>query len=107
MHDHHEDDDLPAVPGVDDDDECGPPTESDRVDAALDALIETLVESGYDEEVAEEAVFDAMSTLTSNGMIVDTPDLDEPDEAKSNWIVEYMPRIRQKLRDMGLEFTEA
>lgn len=102
-HDH--DEDMPSVPGIDDDD-CGPATESDAVDEALDGLIELLVDNGYDDEIAEEAVFDAMEGLTTAGMLKDTPELDEPDEVKRDWIVDSMPRLRLKLRDMGLEFTE-
>lgn len=90
----------------DTDEGCGPPTERDAVDDALEGLISALTDAGYDDKDAEDAVFSAMELLHGADQCTDTPDIDEPEEVKTAWIFNNVPRIRQKLREMGLEFAE-
>lgn len=101
------DDGMAADYGLEPDDAlCGPPTEWDMVDDALGDLINLLTDNDYDDETAEEAVFDALSQLTDEGAVPDTPDLDEPETVKAGWIANNMPKIKLKLQSMGLEFSE-
>lgn len=90
----------------DHDEECGPPTERDVIDDALEGVILLLVNAGYDDEDSEDAVFAAMEQLHNADLCTDTPDIDEPEQAKTAWIFNHIPRIKQKLREMGLDFTE-
>lgn len=95
--------------GMEDDDvadHCGPPVMHDCVDDCLESIIELLVKNGYDDSVADEAVSQAMATLMESNEILDTPDLDQPETSKHQWIANASPQIRNKLRAMGLEFEE-
>ena len=90
----------------DDDDECGPPVNRDIVDDCLESLIEMLVKSGYDDEIADKALYTALESLMESRTIGDTPDLDQPDTVKHQWIANATPLVRRKLREMGLDLEE-
>lgn len=84
--------------------DCDPDDQSDIVDKAIDGVISTLVNAGYEDDSAVEATFDAMEALLELGQIEDTPDLDVAEEQKNLWIKNSIPKIKEKLHDMGLEF---
>lgn len=88
------------------DDDCGPPVHSDVVDEALEQIIESLVTAGYDDADAEDAVWSALEQLHAADQISDTPDIDESEEAKTAWIFNTVPRLKQKLVEMGLDFSQ-
>lgn len=89
------------------DDHCSAPVLRDCVDDCLEGLIEELVKSGYDDEVAMEAVYQSMATLMESNTIADTPDIDQPEPAKYAWIANASAQIRAELARMGLEFDPA
>lgn len=89
-----------------DEDECGPPTETDMVDSALRTIMLTLEHDGYSEDDAEEAVYDAIGQLVEAGEIEDTPDQDLSDDDKRKWISKSIPLVVSKLKEMGLEFED-
>lgn len=78
----------------------------DVVDDALGKLMDMLVASDYTEESAEEAVFDAIATLINDGSISDTPDAMADDAEKAEWILNSVPKIKSRLKELGLEFDE-
>lgn len=98
-------DDDAALNGHEDDGECGPPEETDMVDEAIEGVMKTLVDAGYSDEDAEEAVYDAISTLVDSGDIEDTPDMDHEEEHKALWVKTAIPLIHTQLKNMGLDFT--
>lgn len=85
------------------DDECGPPEETDMVDDMLEAIAKDLVRAGYSEEDAEDATFDAMSSMIEEGLLGDTPDIDEDEGAKGMYVSNAKPKIMARLREMGLD----
>lgn len=78
----------------------------DAVDDALTGIMDMLVDADYTEESAEEAVFDAVATLVNDGSISDTPDASVGDAEKAEWILNSIPKIKARLKDLGLEFDE-
>lgn len=91
----------------DEHDDCGPAVNRDMIDDALEELIFMLVQSGYADEDAENAVFDAMELLSANDQLLDTPDISAEEAEKASWIFNYIPKIKLQLKEMGLEFEEA
>jgi hypothetical protein len=85
-------------------DDCLPDDRKDLVDEALDSVIGTLADAGYEDESAIEAVFDAMELLIEENIIEVTPDLDVADDIKKDWIDKTIPKIKERLKVMGLEF---
>ena len=117
VEDDGEDLEVPAGAEVDDEDmgddecdshaddaECGPPEEVDMVDEAIEGVIGELEKAGYSEEDAEEAVYDAMSDLIDAEAIDDTPDMDQEAEVKALWVQTAVPKVKDRLKEMGLEF---
>lgn len=86
------------------DEDCGPSDGRDMVDRAIDGLVNLLTAADYEDDSALDAVFDAMEKLLDTGVINDTPDMDVSDEDKLNWISKSVPLIKDKLKQMGLEF---
>jgi hypothetical protein len=80
--------------------------EPDAVDDAIGALMDMLVDADYTEESAEEAVFDAIATLVNDGSIQDTPEADATDAEKAMWISNSIPKVKTRLKALGLEFDE-
>jgi len=78
----------------------------DAVDDAIADMMDMLVDADYTEESAEEAVFDAIATLVADGSIMDTPEADASDDDKAQWILNSIPKIKARLKDLGLEFDE-
>ena len=87
-----------------DDADCGPPEEYDMIDSAIEGVISELEAAGYSDEDAEEAVYDAMSDLIDASEIDDTPDMDQEAELKALWVQTAIPKIKNRLQEMGLEF---
>lgn len=87
-----------------DDSECGPADQSDLIDEALEGVISTLTEAGYDDDSAESATFDALEFLIDDGILTDTPDMDDAVESKNKWVSNSVPKIVEKLKEMGLDF---
>lgn len=87
-------------------DDCGPPVHRDCVDDCLESLIEMLERNDYDAEVADQAVYQAMESLMLQESITDTPDIDQPEASKHAWIANARSQIVDRLREMGLEFSE-
>lgn len=94
-----------TVDDLGDESECGEPEKWDMVDSALDGLVQMLVDNDYPEGDAEEAVFDALSYLIDDESVEDTPDVDKDEGIKSAWVNNAVPKIKAKLKEMGLEFN--
>jgi hypothetical protein len=76
----------------------------DIVDNAIESLMDMLVSADYEEESAEEAVFDAIATLIDDQSITDTPEADASSEEKTMWVTNSVPKIKSRLKELGLEF---
>lgn len=80
--------------------------EPDMIDGALEDLMNMLVDADYTEEASEEAVFDAIATLVNDGSIMDTPEAIASDDEKAQWVLNAVPKIKSRLKELGLEFDE-
>jgi hypothetical protein len=80
--------------------------EADIIDDAIMDIMDMLVDNDYPEETAEEAVFDAIATLVNDGSISDTPEADASDDEKVNWKLTSIPKIKSRLKELGLQFDE-
>lgn len=89
-----------------DDSECGPADEMDIVDHSIADVIEMLIDAGYSDSDADDAVNDALSDLIDGGSIADTPDMDAEDGVKAAWVASAIPKVKTKLKELGLEFDE-
>jgi hypothetical protein len=85
---------------------AGNAEEADIVDDAIMDIMDMLVDNDYPEETAEEAVFDAIATLVNDGSISDTPDADASDDEKVSWKLTSIPKIKSRLKELGLQFDE-
>lgn len=104
MSDKPEEFDVDFLLGDHDEEDCGPAENSDVVDDALQEVIDLLVKSGYDDVDSEDAVFSALEQLHSSDQCTDTPDIDATEQIKMAWIFNTVPRLKSKLKDMGLDF---
>lgn len=80
--------------------------EADIIDDAIMDIMDMLVDNDYPEETAEEAVFDAIATLVNDGSISDTPEADASDDEKVSWKLSSIPKIKSRLKELGLQFDE-
>jgi hypothetical protein len=80
--------------------------EADIIDDAIMDIMDMLVDNDYPEETAEEAVFDAIATLVNDGSISDTPEADASDDEKVSWKLTSIPKIKSRLKELGLQFDE-
>lgn len=85
--------------------ECGPEGDGDEVNQAINAMVEHLITCDYAEEVALEAIFDALHEMLDSGAMTDIPSLNEMQEGKARWVEEFGVKIREKLSEMGLDLT--
>ena len=89
------------------DDTCGPPNNKDQVDDAILDIIDLLVRNDYEDDSAEEATYDAIASLIADEAIEDTPDLHAKDEIKAQWIHNSIPKIKERLHQLGVEYDES
>jgi hypothetical protein len=82
---------------------CGEMLPLDEIDKAIHAWIHRLSEH-YEDESAQEAVFDAMTDLYLKGHLGEPPLTDGDLNEKQEWISVFNQLIDGKLRNMGLEF---
>jgi hypothetical protein len=76
----------------------------DLVDQAIWRKINRVIDAGYADGDAEEAVFEATSRLINSGELSDTPPLHESDDVKMIWIQKYEEKIYAILEELGIEF---
>lgn len=68
---------------------CGPLGEGDAINQFIETVIDNFVEQGFSEEKAQEFVFESMERFIESGELSDTPDVDESDKIKREWIVKF------------------
>ena len=89
------------------DDVCGPPNNKDMVDDAILSIIELLVRNDYEDDSAELATYDAIASLINDRSIDDTPDMHVPDDVKVQWIHNSIPKIKERLHKIGVDYDES
>lgn len=78
----------------------------DLVDDKMNALIDAVAVE-YEDDDAFQAVFDAVDSLMKDGSIEDMPSREASPDEKARWAHNYMPKIRNRLRDFGVDFDDA
>ena len=84
--------------------ECGEVRDNDIIDEAHEQQLNLLIEAGYEEDVAEEAMIDALDALFDTGIISEPPHIEEDDETKRAWVADFIPKLHNQFKAMGLEF---
>jgi len=77
---------------------------TDEVHKCIVSWVERVIQSGYSEDDAEDAVFTASASLIETKEIPDTPMMEASENEKLAWINQYEARIYDKLESLGIEF---
>jgi hypothetical protein len=85
--------------------ECGPEGAGDEVNQAINEVVNFLTRCDYEEDVAMEAVFDALHDMLDKGEMTDVPEINAVTESKSAWVEDFQSKIKKKLEAMGLDLT--
>lgn len=81
---------------------CHDSGRGDIIDAALASLTRSLIDKGVRPDRAANAVFDVMADLINRDEIDDSPDIDEPENTKTIWVNNAIPKMRELLNEKGL-----
>jgi len=79
----------------------------DSDDDVLDDFINKIMDMvavNYEDDSAEEAVYDAIAGLIDDSSIDDMPEKDSGDDVKMQWIWNSLPKIKERLHAMGIEY---
>jgi hypothetical protein len=79
-----------------------PEEQMDCIDAAMNGLIEEFLSDIEDHDEFEEAaslLMDVFAGLIDEEAVDDTPDEDDPEEVKQEWIKNNLPKIREAMKE--------